>query len=111
DLFRSDAILICDTGNFETGLPTITSSLRGVTSLTVTVKTLATPLHSGQFGGPAPDALVALIAMLATLHDERGNATIRGLPNNQRWTGVDYDPKRFRRDAKVLDGVDILDGG
>lgn len=111
DLFRADAILICDTGNFEAGLPTITSSLRGVTSLVATVRTLATPVHSGLFGGPAPDALVALIAMLATLHDEQGNTTVRGLRNDQRWDGVQYEPERFRRDAGVLDGVDLLTGG
>lgn len=111
DLLRADAILVCDTGNFEAGLPTITSSLRGVTSLTVTVRTLANPMHSGQYGGPAPDALVALIAMLATLHDERGNTTVRGLQNDQHWTGVEYDAERFRRDATVLDGVDLADGG
>jgi acetylornithine deacetylase/succinyl-diaminopimelate desuccinylase-like protein len=110
DLLRADAILICDTGNFEAGLPTITSSLRGVTSLTVTVRTLATPMHSGQFGGPAPDALVALVAMLATLHDAQGNTTVRGLSNGQRWPGVQYEADRFRRDAGVLDGVEVLEG-
>ena len=111
DLLRADAILICDTGNFEAGLPTITSSLRGVTSLTVTVRTLANPMHSGVFGGAAPDALVALIALLATLHDEQGNTTISGLPSDQQWTGVQYEPERFRQDATVLDGVDLLQGG
>src|SRR4029450_2168907 len=89
DLLRADAILICDTGNAEAGLPTITATLRGLTSLTGTVRTLANPMHSGVYGGPAPDALVALIAMLATLHDERGNTTVRGLQNDQHRTGVE----------------------
>jgi len=111
ELLQADAILICDTGNAEAGLPTITATLRGVASLTVTVKTLANPVHSGMYGGPAPDALVALIAMLATLHDERGNTTVRGLPNDQRWTGFEYKPERFRQDATVLEGVDLLTGG
>jgi acetylornithine deacetylase/succinyl-diaminopimelate desuccinylase-like protein len=63
------------------------------------------------FGGPAPDALAALIQMLATLRDARGNTTIRGLDNTQRWTGADYAADDFRRDANVLDGVELLGDG
>jgi acetylornithine deacetylase/succinyl-diaminopimelate desuccinylase-like protein len=75
------------------------------------VKTLTTPMHSGMFGGPTPDALIALIKMLDTLHDERGNITIRGLPNNQRWTGIQYDAEQFRRDANVREGVRLVGDG
>ena len=42
-------------------------------------------MHSGMFGGPTPDALAALVAMLATLRDGSGNTTIRGLDNTQTW--------------------------
>jgi acetylornithine deacetylase/succinyl-diaminopimelate desuccinylase-like protein len=60
------------------------------------------------FGGPAPDALAALIAMLATLRDAHGNTTVRGLAASQTWTGARYPADQFRRDANVLDGVDLL---
>ena len=62
----------------------------------------------GNFGGAAPDALAALILMLATLRDEPGNTTIRGLDNTQAWTGTKYPPEQFRTDAHMLDGVNLL---
>jgi acetylornithine deacetylase/succinyl-diaminopimelate desuccinylase-like protein len=108
DLLRADVILICDTGNAAVGVPTLTTTLRGVVEVTVTVRSLSTAMHSGNFGGAAPDALVALILMLATLRDEQGNTTIRGLDNTQVWSGAKYPPEQFRTDANVLDGVDLL---
>ena len=65
------------------GHPAVTVSLRGVADVIVQVDALASELHSGVFGGAAPDALAALVAMLATLRDSRGNTTIRGLDNTQ----------------------------
>jgi cysteinylglycine-S-conjugate dipeptidase len=111
DLLRADAILVCDTGNARLGLPTVTTSLRGLANVVVTVSALSSQMHSGMFGGAAPDALAALIAMLATLRDARGNTTVRGLDNTQTWDGVPYDEARFRADANVLDGVSLLGDG
>jgi acetylornithine deacetylase/succinyl-diaminopimelate desuccinylase-like protein len=108
DLLRADAILICDAGNSAAGTPSLTTTLRGVVEVSVTVRTLTSPMHSGMFGGAAPDALTALIHMLATLHDDRGNTTVRGLDNGQTWTGASYPPEQFRKDANVRDGVDLL---
>jgi acetylornithine deacetylase/succinyl-diaminopimelate desuccinylase-like protein len=110
DLLRADAILVCDTGNVEVGLPTLTTSLRGMARVWVTVRTLESPVHSGMFGGAAPDALAALVHMLATLRDEHGSTTVRGLDGTQRWPGAPYPPEQFRGDAGVLDGVDLLGG-
>jgi acetylornithine deacetylase/succinyl-diaminopimelate desuccinylase-like protein len=111
ELLRADAILVCDAGNSAAGTPSLTLTLRGVVEVTVTVRTLTSPMHSGMFGGAAPDALTALIHMLATLHDERGNTTVRGLENRQTWTGAEYPPEQFRVDANVLDGVELLGDG
>ena len=72
DLLRADAILVCDTGNAAVGHPAATVSLRGMINVVVTVQALKSEVHSGMFGGPAPDALAALVAMLATLRDEPG---------------------------------------
>ena len=63
------------------------------------------------FGGAAPDALAALIHMLATLRDDAGNTTITGLDNTQTWRGEHYPADRFRRDAGLLDGVSLLGDG
>jgi acetylornithine deacetylase/succinyl-diaminopimelate desuccinylase-like protein len=111
DLLRADAILICDAGNFAVGVPSLTTSLRGLANVVVSVETLASPMHSGMFGGATPDALAALIHMLASLRDERGNTTVRGLEVNQAWAGADYPADQFRVDANVLDGVDLLGDG
>jgi acetylornithine deacetylase/succinyl-diaminopimelate desuccinylase-like protein len=111
DLLRADVILVCDTGNAEVGRPAATVSLRGMVNVVVTVETLGSELHAGMFGGPAPDALAALVAMLASLRDEQGNTTIKGLDNTQTWTGEPYPPDQFRRDAMVLDGVSLSGGG
>jgi acetylornithine deacetylase/succinyl-diaminopimelate desuccinylase-like protein len=111
DLLAADAILVCDTGNAAVGAPAATISLRGLANVVVTVEALSSEMHSGMFGGAAPDALAALIRMLATLRDERGNTTVKGLDNSQTWHGEAYDPHRFRTDANVLDGVSLLGDG
>jgi len=111
ELLSADAILVCDAGNFAVGAPSLTTCLRGLANVVVTVETLSSPIHSGMFGGAAPDALAALIHMLATLRDERGNTTVRGLDANQTWTGAEYTVAQFRTDANVLDGVDVLGDG
>ncbi len=111
DLLRADAIIVADVGNFAVGVPTLTTALRGFAEAIVTAKTLGSAVHSGMFGGPAPDALLALIHMLSTLRDARGNTTITGLAADGRWQGVDYPSQQFRADAHVLDGVDLLGDG
>jgi len=111
DLLRADAIVVADTGNYAVGVPSVTTSLRGLANVVVTVRTLSSSMHSGMFGGPTPDALVALVQILATLHDEHGNTTVRGLPNDKEWTGAAYSPEQFRADAHVLSGVDLVGDG
>jgi cysteinylglycine-S-conjugate dipeptidase len=108
ELLHADAILICDTGNVAVGVPTLTASLRGMARVWVTVRTLASPVHSGMYGGAAPDALLALVRILATLRDDDGNTTVRGLDSTQTWPGAAYAADQFRKDAGVLDGVDVL---
>jgi acetylornithine deacetylase/succinyl-diaminopimelate desuccinylase-like protein len=108
DLLRADVILVGDSGNLAVGVPTLTTSLRGFVNVVVTVRALGSVVHSGMFGGAAPDALAALIRMLATLRDDRGHTTIEGLDNAQSWAGADYAAGQFRRDATVLEPVDLL---
>ncbi|MFB7341321.1 dipeptidase [Streptomyces hydrogenans] len=111
ELFEADALLICDTGNFALGLPTTTTSLRGLANVVVTVSTLKGEMHSGMFGGPAPDALAALVRILDSLRDEHGNTAIDGLAGDGLWDGVSYPAEQFRADAGVLDGVHLVGTG
>src|SRR4051794_32998115 len=79
ELMRADVMVIADGGNWRLGEPTLCESLRGHGKLTVTLRTLENALHSGQFGGAAPDALLALTRLIATLHDDNGNVAVEGL--------------------------------
>ena len=80
DLFASDAMVIGDMGSVAPGVPTLTTALRGLAMVTVEARTLAGPKHSGQFGGAAPDALLALMRALASLNDENGDVAVPGTP-------------------------------
>jgi acetylornithine deacetylase/succinyl-diaminopimelate desuccinylase-like protein len=111
DLLRADAIIIADAGNTAVGVPTLTTSLRGMADVDIRLGALASPMHSGMFGGPAPDPVAGLIGVLATLRDARGDTTIDGLEHTQPWTGADYPAERFRSDAQVLAGVDLIGSG
>jgi acetylornithine deacetylase/succinyl-diaminopimelate desuccinylase-like protein len=111
ELFEADMILVVDTGNAAVGKPTVTTTLRGIANVVVHVETLSGEVHSGMFGGPAPDALTALVHILSTLHDEAGNTVVDGLESDQTWTGVGYSDDQFRTDAGVLDGVGLAGTG
>ncbi|MBQ0996596.1 MULTISPECIES: dipeptidase [Streptomyces] len=111
ELLKADTIVIGDSGNFRVGLPTVTTTLRGMTMVRVQIDTLAGNLHSGQFGGAAPDALGALIRVLDSLRAEDGSTTVDGLTGESSWEGLQYDEAQFRADAKVLDGVELIGSG
>ncbi|KQU52187.1 beta-Ala-His dipeptidase [Rhodococcus sp. Leaf278] len=111
ELFTADVVVIGDTGNARVGLPTVTTTLRGIANVVVNVETLAGEVHSGMYGGPAPDALAALVRMLSTLRNERGDTVVDGLDATQTWDGVEYDTEQFRSDAGVLDGVGLAGSG
>ncbi|AXT85056.1 dipeptidase [Aeromicrobium sp. A1-2] len=111
DLLRADAICVVDVGNEAIGQPTLTTSLRGMATVDITLSALVGPLHSGVFGGAAPDALTGLIQVLASLNDGEGNTTIDGLDNNGVWPGSEYSAEQFRTDANVLDEVELVGSG
>lgn len=111
ELLSADTVVIGDTGNFRVGLPTVTATLRGMTLVRVRIDTLEGNLHSGQFGGAAPDALAALIRVLDSLRAKDGSTTVDGLAAEARWDGLDYPEAEFRKDAKVLDGVELIGTG
>jgi acetylornithine deacetylase/succinyl-diaminopimelate desuccinylase-like protein len=111
ELLSADAVVIGDTGNFRMGLPTVTATLRGMVMAEVEVETLAGDLHSGQFGGAAPNALAALIRVLDSLCDESGTTTVDGLASDGVWHGLRYPEEDFRGDARVLDGVALVGTG
>jgi acetylornithine deacetylase/succinyl-diaminopimelate desuccinylase-like protein len=110
ELFACDLFVVCDTGNLRVGEPTLTTTLRGEVVCTVTLRTLAHPLHSGMFGGAAPDAMMALARLLATLHDEAGNVAVDGV-SSFAWDGMDVSAEEFRAGADLLAGVQLTGSG
>lgn len=109
-LFACDAAVIADIGGQEVGRPGLTTALRGDVACTVTVRTLANPVHSGMFGGAAPDAMTAMIRILDTLHDENGDTVIPGVDSGT-WSGAAMDEPVYREGSAILPGVDYLGTG
>jgi len=110
DLLRSDVAVIADGGNYRTGVPTIGTSIRGATQVTVQVDVLPIAQHSGSYGGPLPDAIMALSRMLASLHDDTGEVTVGGL-HSFRWPGTDIPEDEFREETGVFPEVALLGSG
>ncbi len=77
--FDVDAMIIADMGSVRPGVPTLTVALRGMANVTIEARTLGSAKHSGQYGGAAPDALIALIRALSTMFDDEGNVAVEGL--------------------------------
>ena len=109
-LFASDAMVVGDMGSVRPGVPTLTVGLRGMAGVIVSARTLGGPKHSGQFGGAAPDALLALVRALASLHDDNGDVAVPGLTRVE-WEGASYSDAEFRALAEVLDGVPFVGSG
>jgi acetylornithine deacetylase/succinyl-diaminopimelate desuccinylase-like protein len=107
---RADVIVIADSGNWDVGVPALTTSLRGLVNCFAEVRVLESAVHSGMFGGPVPDALTVLCRLIATLHDENGEVMVDGLVRREG-APVDYPEERFRHEAGMLDGVRLIGAG
>ena len=107
---RADAIVLADSGNWDIGEPALTTTLRGMVRAVVTVTTLDHGVHSGMFGGAVPDALMVLVRLLASLHDDEGSVAVDGLREGVA-SDLPYDEDRLRRESGLLDGVEPIGTG
>jgi acetylornithine deacetylase/succinyl-diaminopimelate desuccinylase-like protein len=98
---EADVIVVADSGNWTVDVPALTTTLRGVVSQVIEVSTLEHALHSGMYGGAVPDAMLATIRLLASLHDEQGNVAISGLKQGKA-DELPYPEEQLRKDAGLL---------
>jgi len=112
----ADVIVLTDTANLEAGLPSLTTSLRGLASLDVEVRALDHPIHSGMFGGPVPDPVIALCRSIGALTDADGKLAVEGIWDDVRaltekerkaMEALPFDEARFCSDVQMVPGAKL----
>jgi len=112
DRLRADAALVADTGMIAPGIPCITYGLRGILYTEVEVRGAAHDLHSGTYGGIAPNPLHALAIIIAGLKDAQGHITIPGFYDTVRpvtteerelWRRIPRDPQELLQEMGSSD--------
>ncbi|MGO2049147.1 MAG: dipeptidase [Microbacterium sp.] len=104
DALRADAIVVADSGNWDSQTPGLTVSLRGNARFTLTVRTLDHASHSGMFGGAVPDAMMATVRLLSTLWDADGAVAVDGMTELDAPT-PEYSEETLRDEAGLLPGT------
>jgi acetylornithine deacetylase/succinyl-diaminopimelate desuccinylase-like protein len=116
ELLRCDACVISDSALYGRDVPSISLSLRGMAHLQFRVETAATDLHSGMYGGVAPNALHVLARLVSSLHDEEGRVVVEGFYDSVRalppdetadWSQLPFEEDELRREI----GASQLIGG
>jgi acetylornithine deacetylase/succinyl-diaminopimelate desuccinylase-like protein len=107
---QADVIIVADSGNWTVEVPALTTTLRGLVSQVIEVSTLDHALHSGMYGGAVPDAMMATIRLLASLHDEHGNVAISGLKQGKA-DELPYSEDQLRIDAGMLENTKQIGTG
>jgi cysteinylglycine-S-conjugate dipeptidase len=110
DLLAADVIVIADSTNWEIGVPALTTTLRGNVDVFVDLATLDHGVHSGMWGGLVPDAVMSMVRLLATLHDDEGNVAVEGLVSGPA-ADLEYPEQRIREESSILDGVELIGSG
>ncbi|MBF4162645.1 dipeptidase [Nocardioides acrostichi] len=110
DRLSADVIVIADSGNWDIGVPALTTSLRGLVRMDVEVRTLTHAVHSGMWGGLVPDALMTLSRLIATLHDDAGDVAVDGLEATPA-AEVEYPEERLRAESGATPDVQWIGTG
>ena len=77
ELLKCDAVIVADLGNFAKGTPSITTTLRGMSAVSVELKATKAPLHSGSWSGPIPDHPHSEFRGLAHSSDRSGTRKLQ----------------------------------
>ena len=105
DQLKGDVALVSDTEMFAPELPTLCVGLRGMIYTEIEVRSARTDLHSGIYGGAAPNSFVALAQIIAKLKDEDGRILIPGIYDEveaptedelKAWRALPFDEEEYR---------------
>jgi acetylornithine deacetylase/succinyl-diaminopimelate desuccinylase-like protein len=116
DRLGADVIVLTDTANLASGLPSITYGLRGIAIVDLEVEALDHPLHSGMWGGPVPDVTIAMCKIIGGLFGADGRIAVPGIYDKvrpmppavrDRLKALPFDEAEFRRDAGMLEGLSL----
>lgn len=114
---KADAALVCDMSYYAPGWPGVYTALRGLCYAEISVRTLERDLHSGTYGGVAPNAIETLVRILGQLKGENGEIQVPGLyeavepPTKAEldtWSRLPFDREDFLRHevtGKALTGL------
>ncbi|HLP43232.1 MAG TPA: M20/M25/M40 family metallo-hydrolase [Fibrobacteria bacterium] len=114
---RADCVILTDCSNYDTGVPSLTTTLRGLISMEVEVTALDHPLHSGMWGGPIPDPIMALSKILAGLVDDKGKVAVPELWDDvvaprpdemEDLRKLGMEDNLFRKQAGIGPGVELF---
>ncbi len=106
EVLQADAVLVSDTEMFAPDLPTLCVGLRGMIYTEIEARGAMTDLHSGMYGGAAPNPFVALAQVIAKLKDENGHIAIPGFydavqppsaDEMKAWASLPFDEEHYRK--------------
>jgi len=116
-LLKADTMVLTDCSNYDTGIPSLTTSLRGLVCMEVTVSAMDHPLHSGMWGGPIPDPAMGLAKMVSGLVDEKGRIALDSLwedvvpPAKEEidaFKSLDMTSALFRKQSGLYDDTELF---
>src|SRR5580698_4633764 len=105
EMLKADVALVSDTEMFGPDLPTLCVGLRGMIYTEIEARGARTDLHSGMYGGAAPNPFVALAQVIAKLKDAAGRILIPGFYDKVKapsedelkaWQTLPFDEEHYR---------------
>lgn len=113
---KTDAVLIWDSGMDEDGKPTLATALRGILYVQLNATGAAVDLHSGSYGGVAPNPINTLARIVGELKDRDGHITIPGFYDAVKPPSAEELADWKKKDASYVDtvkrqsGAKVLEG-
>jgi acetylornithine deacetylase/succinyl-diaminopimelate desuccinylase-like protein len=113
---KADFALVCDTELFAPDLPTLCVGLRGLVYTEIEAVSSQTDLHSGMYGGAAPNSFFGLIELISKMKDAKGKVLIPGFYKGVKaptaaelkaWKRLPFNEEHYRKTevkSKVLTG-------